>query len=502
MSKPDCYNDSTFPKSPLEAAKIYTAANLYPLPLKSATRGDGLPNDWPNLRLTAAELPDHFSDGSQNVALNLGPSGLVCLDLDCNEAILAASVLIPNPKSAYCRSSKHPTHILYRGEWGSIASKQFSDPTPLSEDLKTKQRNGEGHGSLLLEILSEGKCANVPPSIHPSGKPYEWQRFEPGADAIGDTEISGRAHLVAAAALLARHWPNGSRNNASLALAGGLLRAWDSDRTRVKQFVRAVCVAASDDEVEKRVQAVDATAEKLAEKDDGKKISGWPKLVSILGDHGDPIVKTVREWLGIKDAAKSKSSGRLVIRCATEIADEIVTWLWRNLIPLSMLSFVEGDPDGGKTTIVIDLAARVTAGAAFPGETVGRPPRSVLFICSEDSASLTIKPRLRAAGADMSRVHFIEGIDTPEGRRPVLIPDDLADIQAAAKNLDVELIAIDPLMGLFSADVNTHNDQSVRQALHPLKEFAEKTGAAVICLRHLNNRLSEARCNAAAGRSP
>ena len=67
---------------------------------------------------------------------------------------------------------------------------------------------------------------------------------------------------IAAAAVLTRHWPQGGRNDAALALAGGLLRA-DWSVEEVQQFIEAVAVAAQDEEAQKRVKAVAPTKEKL-----------------------------------------------------------------------------------------------------------------------------------------------------------------------------------------------------------------------------------------------
>jgi hypothetical protein len=48
------------------------------------------------------------------------------------------------------------------------------------------------------------------------------------------------------------------------------------------------------------------------------------------------------------------------------------------------------------------------------------------------------------------------------------------------------LVIVDPLMAFLAGDVNSHRDQDVRRALAPLSRLAEKTGAAVVVVRHLN----------------
>jgi DNA polymerase I-like protein with 3'-5' exonuclease and polymerase domains len=98
---------------------------------------------------------------------------------------------------------------------------------------------------------------------------------------------------VAAAALLARSWPKtGSRHEATLALSGGLLRAWGGDTARVTRFVRAVVIAAHDEEWLERLNDVQSTAKSL--QNPKARVTGWPKLGQIVGEH---IINRVRSWL-------------------------------------------------------------------------------------------------------------------------------------------------------------------------------------------------------------
>src|SRR5262249_43426879 len=48
------------------------------------------------------------------------------------------------------------------------------------------------------------------------------------------------------------------------------------------------------------------------------------------------------------------------------------------------------------------------------------------------------------------------------------------------------LVIIDPLVAYLPADVNSHRDQDVRRAFAPLRGLAERTGACITFLRHLN----------------
>ena len=64
------------------------------------------------------------------------------------------------------------------------------------------------------------------------------------------------------------------------------------------------------------------------------------------------------------------------------------------------------------------------------------------------------------------------------------IPKDLGLLEEAAVRVKARLLVIDPLM--FFLGGNSNGDQSVRQALIPLKELAERSNMAVLLIRHLN----------------
>ena len=87
----------------------------------------------------------------------------------------------------------------------------------------------------------------------------------------------------------------------------------------------------------------------------------------------------------------------------------MLRWLWPRRIPLGKLTLIAGDPGLGKSLVTIDIAARVSKGSGFPD---GAPcePGDVIILSAEDDAEDTIRPRLDAAGADVSRIHLLEAV--------------------------------------------------------------------------------------------
>lgn len=167
-----------------------------------------------------------------------------------------------------------------------------------------------------------------------------------------------------------------------------------------------------------------------------------------------------------------------------DVSPERVSWLWPGRIPAGKLTVVDGDPGDGKSTLSIDLAARVSTGSPMPDGTRATPG-NVLILSAEDGIADTIRPRLDAAGADPERVDVLDEM-VEEGRgRPVELPRDLAHVAVIVRERHVRLVVIDPLAA-FLAGVDAHVDQSVRRALHPISKLAEASGAAVVVIRHLN----------------
>jgi hypothetical protein len=80
-------------------------------------------------------------------------------------------------------------------------------------------------------------------------------------------------------------------------------------------------------------------------------------------------------------------------------------------------------------------------------------------------------------------VSTIRGADGIE--RTPTIPDDLPAIEAAIQNVNAKLLVLDPLVATLDSETNTYRDQDIRRALAPVAALADRTGVAVIGIRHL-----------------
>src|SRR5689334_14990742 len=96
----------------------------------------------------------------------------------------------------------------------------------------------------------------------------------------------------------------------------------------------------------------------------------------------------------------------------SDIPVRSVQWLIPGLVPLGAITLLVGEPGHGKSLLTAHWAAEVTTGAT---------PGHAIFAAGEDSVSAVLRPRLEAAGADVSRVLVAGQGDDP----PMQLPRDV-----------------------------------------------------------------------------
>lgn len=173
-----------------------------------------------------------------------------------------------------------------------------------------------------------------------------------------------------------------------------------------------------------------------------------------------------------------------------DVQPERVSWLWPGRIPVGKLVTLDGDPGLGKSTLGLALAATITTGGTWPDGSHCEHPGAVLLLSAEDGLADTVRPRLDAAGADVTKVHAIEGVPIidEQGER-TLRPPTLADIAAlenAVSRTGARLLIIDVVMAYLPSGTDAHKDQDIRRVLSRLAALGDRTGCTILLLRHLN----------------
>ena len=259
------------------AAEKYIDQGMTPIPVIHMSKKPAI-SGWQNRTRSSTNIEDDFPDGQDhNIGIVLGSASgnLADIDLDCPEAVRIANKFLPETGMVFGRHSAPKSHWVFRVRncSGRIG---FSGP------------NDEG---MLVEYRGDRSQTVFPPSTHESGEVIRFDSDGEPAHVDHDVLIKGVRHL-AAASLIAKHWHTGKRHDIAMALSGTLLRAqWFDDD--VMDFIEAVCIAANDDDIADRKQAVKDTQVAI----DGDVAStGRPRLKMLIGDS---VVDYVCECLNL-----------------------------------------------------------------------------------------------------------------------------------------------------------------------------------------------------------
>ena len=168
-----------------------------------------------------------------------------------------------------------------------------------------------------------------------------------------------------------------------------------------------------------------------------------------------------------------------VVCTAANVPVEAVQWLWKDHFAIGKISLVVGTANVGKSLLVAgDFASRVSVGAAWPGGTPC-PTGDVAIVGRLEGMADTLVPCLVSHGADLRRVHFVDGlaqVDEEEGWRtsiPGVVP---ALDTAMRRHRGIKLAIIDP-----AADfLGRCSGVALADALTALQSLARRYGVALV----------------------
>ena len=155
-----------------------------------------------------------------------------------------------------------------------------------------------------------------------------------------------------------------------------------------------------------------------------------------------------------------------------------VKWLWYPYIPYGKLTILQGDPGDGKSTFMINIAASLTRGSRLPDGKKLRQAGNVIYQGAEDNVGDTIRPRLEVAGADCSRVAFIDDTD-----KALTFTDDR--LEKAIESFDAKLLVLDPFQAFMPSNADMQNASHIRSIMRKLGKVAEKNECAVVMIGHM-----------------
>ncbi len=144
------------------------------------------------------------------------------------------------------------------------------------------------------------------------------------------------------------------------------------------------------------------------------------------------------------------------------LTPEPINWLWPGWMAAGKMHILGGQAGTGKTTIALALAATLTIGGRWPDGSRASTG-DVCIWSGEDDPTDILVPRLRAMGADMTRVHFVAGM-TEDGKRRAFDPaTDMDALEVALKGIgNVRLLIVDPIVSNGMDPFSPKRQQSAR----------------------------------------
>lgn len=357
-----------------------------------------------------------------NVGIRTGAeSGLVVLDVDPRHG-----GLLSLEKLKRQHGSLAPVPQVLTGSGGQHL--YFAHPG-------VEVRNSAGKVGDGLDIRGDGGYVVAPPSIHESGNPYKWLRVD-GLEAAPSWLLEASASTNGnTAANIPDVIPEGQRRAAMLTVAGKLKRA-----------------GLSGDEILPTLQKMNERCRPPLDEQELASVA-YPSTIA---------------------AAAATAPAGIVWERLSDVAMRSIVFLDKPLLQADAFHLVAGRKGQGKGTNLADTAARVTRGELGS-------KRNVVWIGSEDSSAIDIRPRIEAAGGNPNNVLVVKA-------GWIQLPRDIDEIRRAMTEMsDVGMLVIDPL-GNHIPGKNSNWETDVRDAINPLNQLADDHQCMVFGVRHLTEK--------------
>ena len=407
-----------------------------------------------------AELLEWFSQNTANIAIVTGKiSNLTVVDCDTVGAIEKFEAMLPEnfdvPIVQTPRGGRH-YYFAY---------------TP---DLYSRNRADDG-----IDIKSEGGYVLAPPSRTEKGA-YIWhsilnlKEIDPPPMPEGIKKFFAQRMTQSYAPPEGKYVLNeGNRDNFIFHLALNLFKD-----------------GLSYDEVKSQVlEAARAARPPFAEKEAFRKVeSAWKHFQAR---------KNISKPVNLNQASTKQNNGAeeelaLREREMTNVEINPIEWLWYPVASFGMVGTILGNPGIGKSHLLADVAARISAGRPLPVYKRATDKIFggwVVYITSEGVPEKILKPRLYAAGANFQNITLIEGLQTNDGQFQVFdvrhhLPRLLKRIRDDSRQC--LLVIIDPIASFISEKVNLNDSVQVRYAFDAIARFAEEARVAVLVAIHPN----------------
>ena len=162
---------------------------------------------------------------------------------------------------------------------------------------------------------------------------------------------------------------------------------------------------------------------------------------------------------------------------ASELLAEVpepTEWILEDYLATGSLGLIAGKPKEGKTTLVYELAVKVTQGLPFLGRTTQQG--GVLILAVEEHRR-DVKMRLQNLGAEgLDGLYIHIGALSPT-------PTFFTELLVFIRDHKIRLVIIDTLAAFWNVD-NENDASEMTKAVKPLLRLARDSGACVLLVHH------------------
>lgn len=175
----------------------------------------------------------------------------------------------------------------------------------------------------------------------------------------------------------------------------------------------------------------------------------------------------------------------------------LIEYLMQDRIPYGMVTLLVGAGGTGKSTLLTEIASRVSKGELLPGSNKVLADGSTIYITTENQPEEVLKPRVLACGGDTNKIHYVRNalaptIDKPGQPHVFDIAKHLPALKKmVAKIGNVRLVVIDPVISHISEKIDPNSSTHVRHVMDALSAVAEELKIAIIVVAHMAKGIAQ-----------